>query len=317
MESLCPLCSSKLLLVEDELVCESCGYVIQGSVQAPKPVEEMSSLNAKLFASYELGSYVGPPELDSKDTACSGIGGGQLNIKYLKMISDYGLRSSRNYDEYSCMRIISRISGKLELPEVVSVHALGLSRRFLDVKGTVKGVSIPTICLYSLIVSCKKFYVNKVNTKKLIQIFRTYGYRVSLSSLIKMSVAVNVPLTPKLSEDYLLTIIPAVSSNPIVKERIGRHYSSPVEYERQLYRTVISILAYIDKYKKGGHNPYALAATSVYAGEMALSKIEKRQPIFSQHIVSQSVDVAEYTIREQYGELFRDAVLSFISQVNS
>jgi len=134
---------------------------------------------------------------------------------------------------------------------------------------------------------------------------------------VRVSTAVNVPLPSKLSEDYLLTIIPTVVSNPIVKERIKKYYLSSVEYERKLYRTIISILAYIDKYRKGGHNPYTLAATSVYAGEIALSRIERRQPIFSQHIVSRSVDVAEYTIREQYGELFRSAVQSFLSQIEN
>jgi len=89
-----------------------------------------------------------------------------------------------------------------------------------------------------------------------------------------------------------------------------------VEYERKLYRTIISILAYIDRYKRSGHSPYTLAATSIYAGEIALSKVEGRNPMFSQRAVSKSTDVAEYTIREQYGKLFRDAVLSFLSQIN-
>lgn len=228
------------------------------------------------------------------------------------MVSDYGLKSSRDYKEHSCIRIISRISDRLELPETVSIYAFDLSRSFLDVRSKVRSISIPAICLYSLIVSCKKFCINKVNTKRLIQAFRELGYRISLSSIVRVSTVVDVPLVPKLSEDCLLTIIPAVVSNPIVKERIKKYYLSSVEYERKLYRTIISIPAYIDKYRKGGHNPYTLAATSVYAGEIVLSTIEKRLPIFSQHIVSRSVDVAEYTIREQYGKIFRESIRKFL-----
>ena len=223
MENLCPLCSSKLLLVEDELVCESCGYVVQNVIQVPVSTGQASCLSTKLISSYELGSYVGPPKLSSKDSTFSGIGGGQLNIKYLKMISDYGLKSPRDYEEHSCIRIISRISDRLELPETVSIYTLDLCRDFLDVREKVRSISIPEICLYSLIVSCKKFSINKVNTKRLIQIFRELGYRITLSSIVRVSTAVRVPLPSKLSEDYLLTIIPAVVSNPIVKERIKRH----------------------------------------------------------------------------------------------
>lgn len=314
---LCPLCDSRLLLVEDELVCQSCGYVLQDDMQAPISSREAAYLGGRPISSYELGSYVGPPKIDSMDNTFQGMGGGQLNIRYLKMVSDYGFKSSKGYEEYSCMRIISRICDKLGLPEAVSLYALDLSKNFLDARSKAKGISIPAVCLYSLMVSCKKFYVNRVNTKKLVQIFKELGYRVNLSSIIRMSIAVDVPLTPKLSEDYLLTMIPAVTSNPIVNERVKRYYSSSVEYERKLYRTIMSVLAYVEKHRKGGHNPYALAATSVYAGEIALSKIERRQPIFSQHIVSQSIDVAEYTIREQYGELFRDAVSSFLFQLAS
>jgi len=315
-ENTCPLCRSKLLLVDYELVCTSCGYVAQSGLETSQTVSRNYSLKADLLAQYELGSYIGSVDLNSKGAFRLSIGEGESSIRYLKAISDYGLKSSRNNEGHSCMKILSRICDKVELPETILVHALKLSQDLLDARSKVKGITIPAICLYSLIVACKESHINKVNTKKLMEIFKAYGYRISLSSLIKISAEVTVPMVPKASEDYLSVTIPAIVSNPIVKEKIMKYYHSPTEYERKLYRATISVLAYVDKRRRGGHNPYALAATSTYAGEVALSKMEKRRPIFSQRVVSESVEVAEYTIREQFGEFFRDALLSFLSQVN-
>ncbi|MEM3403940.1 MAG: hypothetical protein QXJ17_05360 [Nitrososphaeria archaeon] len=315
-EDVCPLCRNKLLLVDYELVCKSCGYVIQNDPGPSQTVLKKYSLKTDLLTQSELGSYIGTVDFNSKGICSLNIREGGSSIRYLKVISDYGLKSQRSNEENYCMRILSRICDKLELPETVLVQALQLSQALLDIRDKVKSITIPAICLYSLIVACKKLHVNKVNTKNLMNVFKAYGYRINLSSLIKISTEVSVPMVPKSSEDYLPVTIPAIVTHPIVKDKLMKYYMSPTEYERKLYRSAVSILSRIDKCKRGGHNPYALAATSIYAGEMALSKMEKRRPLFSQHIVSESVEVAEYTIREQYGEFFREALLSFLSQIS-
>jgi len=301
-ERVCPLCKGRLISVEEELVCQSCGYVAEDVNVVPS-----SSGNG---AFYELGSRMGARGL-SGNGKFSGIGESS-SIKYYSMLSEYWLKSSRECEEHYCMKIISRVCEKLAIPENVALYAFQLSREMLPKRENFKDLSVPTICLYSLIVSCKKSGMDRVNVRKIFRTFRVMGYRVSLAALAKVSCLANTAMKPKPAEEYLTTIIPAIASHPIILERVGKHYLSQVEYERRLYRTTLAVLAYVDRLKRGGHNPYALAATAAYAGEVALSKIEKRRPLFSQRIVSECVDVAEYTVREQYSELFREAVQTLL-----
>ncbi len=61
----------------------------------------------------------------------------------------------------------------------------------------------------------------------------------------------------------------------------------------------------LDSSVRGGHNPSALAATSFYAAEMAVSESESRKRLFTQREAAACVNAAEYTVREQFCELFR------------
>jgi transcription initiation factor TFIIIB Brf1 subunit/transcription initiation factor TFIIB len=61
----------------------------------------------------------------------------------------------------------------------------------------------------------------------------------------------------------------------------------------------------LDSSVRGGHSPCALAATSFYAAEMVVSEGEARKRLFTQRDVANCVNVAEYTVREQFCELFR------------
>ncbi|MCX8188527.1 MAG: hypothetical protein N3F64_02350 [Nitrososphaeria archaeon] len=305
-KSVCPLCNSKLILVDNELVCETCGYVSQDIQIASSEFEQ------KIF--YELGSHIGFKNLYSQENI-SRIGESS-SPKYYRMLSERWLKTSKENEEYYCMKVISRVCEKLTIPENVAAYAFEFSKRILSKKLEHEGITIPIICLYSLMISCKKSKIDRITMRKLFKTFRTLGYRVSLAALAKVSCLANMALEPKPVEEYLTTIIPSITAHPVVLEKVKKYYLSPVEYERKLYRTTIAILSYVDKYRRGGHNPYALASTATYAGEIALSKIEHRQPLFSQRIISESVDIAEYTVREQYSELFREAVYQLISNLN-
>ncbi|MEM3714552.1 MAG: hypothetical protein QXF82_06360 [Nitrososphaeria archaeon] len=305
-ENVCPLCNRRLILVDDELVCESCGYVAQ-EIHITQ-----SSFERNNF--YGLGSHMGFKNEYFKENF-SGIGEGS-SLKYYRMLSERWLKTAKENEEYYCIKVISRVCEKLAIPENVAAYTFEFSKRILSKRSEHDGITVPTICLYALMISCKRSKVDRITMKKLFKTFRILGYRVSLAALAKVSCLANMALEPKPVEEYLTTIIPSVTAHPLVLERIKKHYLSPVEYERKLYRTTTAILSYVDKYKRGGHNPYALAATATYAGEIALSKIEHRPPLFSQHIISESVDVAEYTVREQYSEFFREAVYQLLDKLS-
>jgi transcription initiation factor TFIIIB Brf1 subunit/transcription initiation factor TFIIB len=306
-KSVCPLCNGRLICVDDELVCQSCGYVLQETLATPAVTGQ------KIL--YELGSQMDFKGLNG-DGKFSGIGESS-SIRYYKRLSEHWLKTSKESEEYYCMKVISRVCEKLSIPENVALYAFELSKNILSKKEGFGDISVPTVCLYTLIVSCKRAKISRISIKRLFKTFKTLGYRVSLASLAKVSCISNMAIEPKPVEEYLTTVIPAIISHPMVSERLKGHYLSPVDYERKLYRATVAVLSYVDRIRRGGHNPYAVATTAVYAGEIVLSKVEGRRPLFSQRMVSECVEVAEYTVREQYSELFKEAVYMLLANLKS
>jgi hypothetical protein len=80
---------------------------------------------------------------------------------------------------------------------------------------------------------------------------------------------------------------------------------APPGYQYRLLHLARRALATLDSSVRGGHSPCALAATSFYAAEIAVSQSESRKRLFTQREAANCVNVAEYTVREQFCELFR------------
>jgi hypothetical protein len=85
---------------------------------------------------------------------------------------------------------------------------------------------------------------------------------------------------------------------------LPRH-GAPPGYQYKLLHLARRALAMLDSSVRGGHNPCGLAATSFYAAELAVSESESRKKLFTQRDMATCVGVAEYTVREQFCELFR------------
>ena len=80
---------------------------------------------------------------------------------------------------------------------------------------------------------------------------------------------------------------------------------SETVYYNKLYKVAREALGIVEREAMGGHSPCGLAASAVYAAEVALAQSDSRIRFLSQREVAECIGVAEYTVREQYGEVFR------------
>jgi len=295
--TVCTSCRGQLIDDGDELVCSSCGRV------TPKVDESegtRSSHPAPVDATRAaLGSFLGPTETPTSDRR-KGLSSSNRTYRYLKATSDWTGKSGH---DYSCARMIAQVCDKLSLSASFAVMATMVARKVLakdEFKRLKPRPSLHAVSAYAIIAQCKLSEQRTISWKTVIEVFAELGHQVKGRSIMRVAECSPVRMEPVSPAVYLQGLLSKVRNDPVVwpqinsTERLSRLASTAAEF---LERTRSS---------KGGHNPRGLAATSLYAAEAEMARQAGRAKIFTQKMVADMAGVAEYTVREQYGEIFRN-----------
>lgn len=290
----CGRCRGRVVDIGEEMVCSGCGVV------TPKVVlEEREDRipHAVDFTNNSLGSFLGPLEYGYSEIFSRGLSSSPSTFKYLKTVSDHSYRGGAAV--YNCARLIERVCEKLVLPSAVVAESVAIARSVMDMRSGHGEITIPSISAFAVINACKRVGVSSVGVREILAAHRNLGYRVKGSVMIRIALDSPVRTRPRRAEEYVANVVVRLRS--ILEEEEA---PSP-RYLNVLYDAARAALESVDGPSRGGHNPRALAATAVYAGEIALTILEQRKKRISQRVMADTVEVAEYTIREQYVELFR------------
>ena len=306
----CHECSGKMIDAEDELVCTSCGSVGRkeicgaGGKKVPQAID---------YTEHALGSYLGPMDYGYLEIFSKGFSKSSSTFRYLKTVSDYACRESSMV--YSCARLIERICEKLLIPKSVIGQAMTVARKVIEMRNGRGEFNSASISAFSIITACKIHCVTNSGVREIIEAHRALGHRVKTSTIIQMSIESPIRSRPRKPEEYLGRVVARLSSNTSLRASLKEFAYNEVAYHLKLLEIGKRILELIDESVRGGHNPRALAASSIYMAEVLLSKIDSRRKFMTQKDVAECIDIAEYTVREQYGEIFRprtDEILSAI-----
>jgi len=248
------------------------------------------------YTNHSLGSFLGPIEYDREDASSKGLSCSSSTFKYLKTISDYSQVDEAGV--YPCAKLIERICEKLSLPPGVMRQSISVAKGLLAIRKQRAGYTIAAISAFSITSACRICGVSSVGVREVIAAHRALGHNVRPSTLIKMGFDSPVKASPMRSEEHLGRVAGRLSE---VLPGLG----APPGYQYRLLHLARKALAMLDSSVRGGHSPAALAATSFYAAEMAVSESESRKRFFTQRDAAKCVGVAEYTVREQFCELFR------------
>jgi transcription initiation factor TFIIIB Brf1 subunit/transcription initiation factor TFIIB len=292
-EVLCLDCSTPLLDLGDELACPRCGIVHEKEV-FEVPMERPSSHPE------HLGSFLGSLEETNRDWRYSGLT--PANYRYLKMISDYG--PGETGPEYACDKMVERIVDRFALPNAVRSEASAILRKVLPMARGEKGITLATVAAYSLITACRVVGVASVSLGEVVKAFGDIGRKVRLSSLIWLTMESPVKASARRPEDYLSMIMARISGLPGLQTLLAEEGCQIDAYVKGLREEAEKILREASQDLKEGHRPSALAASAVYAAELFLSRKESRQRRLTQRALAACGDTAEYTLREQYKEIF-------------
>ena len=299
----CPDCQGSLVDAGEEFVCPNCGVV------AEKEILETGKALAgtvPILGAQPLGSYLGSISPTARERSSKGFSSSNSTYAYLKLISDSAGREDGSLHE--CARMIERVGEKLSLPGFVLAQAASLARKVLPLKEANRRVTIASVSAFSLDSACKLAGVRSVSTREILEAHRSLGRRVKMSSLIQLSLDSGIRTKPRTPEDCLTKVFVGLSRSQGLTVLLNQKVGGTAEYFLALRQLAERILAQLDEVTKAGHRPSALAATSVYAADQLLAKRDNRERWITQRDVAECGETAEYTVREQYREIFAPAL---------
>jgi transcription initiation factor TFIIIB Brf1 subunit/transcription initiation factor TFIIB len=296
----CSECAGEVLDLGDELVCRACGVVRDKEVVETSGGKPLLAID---FTGQALGGYLGPPDTGFEERFSRGLAGSQSSYKYLKLVSDYAGREDSTV--YGCAKLIERVAEKLELPRVVMAQAVIIAKALLGPKGSRGEVSTAAISAYSIVAASRIVGLGGVNVREVLEAHRLLGRRVKSSSLIQVSLNSPYKTSPRRAEDYVTRIVGRLQLLPGPAGGLSAVGLEPNSYFAELRYESMRVLASINEMDRGGHSPCSLAATAVYAAECRLARLGPRRKVLTQREIAESGGVAEYTVRELFGKLFR------------
>ncbi|MDV3293758.1 MAG: hypothetical protein LYZ70_05760 [Nitrososphaerales archaeon] len=284
----------------DEFVCRVCGVVREKEVIEAKEVRAPQAVD---YTGQALGGYLGPLDYGFKERFSRGFAASSSTFGYLKLVSDYSGREDSTF--YACAKMIERVAEKLSLPRVVVGQAVVIAKKLFEVKRKTKEVTSATVSAYAIVTACKMLEVTSVSVREIVEAHRLLGRRVKTSAMIKLSLNSPFKTIARRPEDYVNRVVARLSSSQDAIRAIRGEGLNPPFYFQSLRKAAAVALGALEDADRGGHNPCSLAATAVYAAEVELSRQGFRGRVTTQREVAECGNVAEYTVREQYGQLFR------------
>ncbi len=295
----CSECSGQIIDAGDEFVCQSCGMVTAKEVLEGRERKLPQALD---YTPHALGGYLGPPEQEYEEQSPPAFSETSSSFKYLKLVSDFAGKGEGCV--YSCAKMIERVCEKLSTPKIIVSQSMVIANKVFGLRKR-NEITVAAISAYSIITACKIEGITSVGVKEVVEAHRALGRRVKATSLIQISLDSPIKTRARRAEDYLTRVIAHLSSNSGLRRRIEEQRMSETVYYNKLYQVAREALGIVEREAMGGHSPCGLAASAVYAAEVALAQLDSRIRLLSQRDVAECIGVAEYTVREQYGEIFR------------
>jgi transcription initiation factor TFIIIB Brf1 subunit/transcription initiation factor TFIIB len=301
----CPECAKAMIDTGDEFVCSACGVVREKEIEESRHSRKIVAAD---FTRNALGSYLGSNASNGEERMPKRLSASGSTYAYLKTISDHAGREDDSV--YECAKMIERVSEKLGLSKVVMAEAVTVAKKVLRIRGKVRRATLASVSAYSLMVACKIEGVGAVSTREILEAHVSMGRRVKVSSIIQLSLETGVRTDPKRAEDYLARVVARLSERGRFAKRTPEGRPVDEHYLHDLRGTAREMLSLVGEEAKAGRRPFALAATAVYAAEAVLASRESRGRLITQRDVAECSETAEYTVREQYRQVFFPSVMS-------
>ncbi len=317
----CLECGGSLIQTDSDVVCFNCGLIANQIFEKPSIRlinsegsygSQYASISERPSSMKTLGTFVGGyrkhPRMDS--TGSQLAADKKLQYRRLKSLNDIYLHFNGRQREYRGYSLLSRICSSLEITEAAKADALFLFQKVhLPLRKEIKLSSLIIGSIYLAIRSRKEH----IELNRLIKAVQVHGYSVAgkevirAASLIRQRVKIQVRHVK--SEEYLDSIIGRIQRDYNLKGAIQKKIGDRDEFFRCLKVVARQLLKQFPTIKRGGRNPFILAAAMLNAADIILARHkifahcylrQSRRGVLTQKKLSEILDIAEFTLREHY-----------------
>jgi len=319
----CPECKGNVILTSHEQICKECGLIIDQLYTETSYLFDnhlsSNSLNKQYVALGERTDFVGGLgtfiDYESskylKDTSGRLLPPNEQTL-YRRLKKNYAqfLRIKNHETEYRIFNILNKITTYLNLNKNIRNNAAYYYRKIIKKeKKVINNISLIGFCIFYA--ARKELHNAPININELSEAFQNFGHRVNprliLRDGLKYKIHLNKNATPHKSEDYLIRLIDQVINHNDLDLRLKNKGClwGKSEYRMRLINKSQKILKKLSSWDRGGRNPFILTGAVIYLADKLLAEQYRYKSILTQRLISDSTNIAEYSIRDHYVNLLK------------
>jgi len=314
-----------------ERICVDCGLVIEREFVAQSYIMnkrqkyiidektnndvQMVGLGERLKIADGLGSYIGYcqriPIRDGKEQQLNPAN--HQKFRRLKYQYEFQIRIDGKETQYRTLSIFNTICDEMAIPSHIADRSCQLYRKLSKTEEEHHpSPLLIAVCLYLAVKEVK--YPLSINV--IAKSFASKRCRVTAKAMIRTALDLKPSLkelfdkvTPRISEDYIASLIPLISNDPRTQARLKRYQCPLHDYESYLYQKGMKLLQQVSSAERGGRNPRTLAVAVLYTASRLFAKTRHfKQPLTTQHILATIMNTPEYSIRDHWRYLLLNKI---------
>jgi transcription initiation factor TFIIB len=325
----CPDCNNFIIQNGHERVCGDCGLIIDDRfyvdsyqfnevnnneksvgdqyVSVGKVVDNVCTLGSHLDYYYSKTFHDFKHQIVSSNQ--------QRLFKRLKKYYSLPLKIKNRETDYRILKILSKVVQYLKLSSPVKNRAAFIYQKIKrNAKFIRNHVSLIGFCIFY---ASREFTHNApISIRELCQVFRTMNHRISPRLIIRDSIEyqcfIKEKSKPHRSEDYIERLVNSIVSSEYITSRMNKKGSrwSLKDYKLKMLKKCDQILKSMSFRIRGSRNPFILAGAIVYCSDKLIAKEYNTKSILTQKIASESMKIAEYSIRDHFVKILKPLFFS-------
>ncbi len=242
----------------------------------------------------------------------------QKKFKRLIKYYDRPTKTKFNETEARILSILNRVSCYLQLNKHVVEDAAYFYKKILKSEIKVKNnVCVLALCIFM----CSRSETNKdpIGINDISEVFNQLGHHITprliLRSRVHYGKYFNLDLAPINPNRFIPKLIESLLENREFIEKFKKESCNAIEeYRLELMKMIEYIISKLPSRLYIGRNPIILASALIYAADRLIARKYGNRVILTQKMVSDSANVAEYSLRDHFVKIIKPIFLrsSFI-----
>ena len=239
----------------------------------------------------------------------------EVQKKYKRLIRFYDKPTKIKFNETEAriLSILNRVASYLQLKKNVVDNAAFFYKKILKGEAKVKNnVCVLALCIF--LSSKSESNKDPITIYEICDIFNQLTHHITprliLRSRVRYGKYFNIELATNHPNRFIPKLIESLLENKEFVEKFkNESYENIEEYRIELIKTIDLIVSKLPAELYMGKNPIILAAALIYAADRLIARTNGNRVILTQKMVSDSANVAEYSLRDHFVKIIKPIFL--------